>query len=699
MAKFGVAQPVRRVEDPRLLLGGGRYTDDIALAERGASASCCAARTPRPASLSIDTAAAKAVPGVLARLHRAPTSRRTASATCPAPSRCKNRDGTDRADAAASRCWPRRASATSATRWPSSSPRPRRPARDAAELIKVEYDILPSSTDLAAAHGAGAAAGLAGRAEQHRASTGRPATRRKTEALFAQAAPRDPADRGQQPRSSSNSMEARAALAEYDGDRWTLHTNTQGGWGIKDLLGRGRVQGRRRQVPRHHARRRRRLRHEAVPLRRARADLLRRPQARPPGEVDQRAQPRRSCPTRMAATTSPRARSRSTRTASSSRMRTRNVANMGAYLSHLRAVHPDRRRHQGAGQRLRVPGDLRQRHRRVHQHRAGRRLSRRRAAGEQLPGRAADRHRGARDRHRPHRAAPAQHGAAVRDAVPHARWTRSTTAATSSACWTRRCEKMDWAGFEARRAAERAAAASSAASAWPTTSRRPAAPTASAPRSASPMTGSSTSMSAPKAPARATRPPMCSSPPTGSASTATRSAIKQGDTDTIPTGGGTGGARSLYSEGPGHPGHRGERDREGQAGGVRGAGGGGRRHRVRGRPVQHRRHRPRHGHPRARRARSAAAARARPSSTRPRSRRSASTPSRTAATWPRSRSTPTPARSTVLRYIVCDDVGKAVNPMIVRGQVHGGVAQGFGQAVHGAHRPTTRRPASCCPAA
>jgi carbon-monoxide dehydrogenase large subunit len=36
---------------------------------------------------------------------------------------------------------------------------------------------------------------------------------------------------------------------------------------------------------------------------------------------------------------------------------------------------------------------------------------------------------------------------------------------------------------------------------------------------------------------------------------------------------------------------------------------------------------------------------------------------------------------TVLRYIVCDDVGKAVNPMIVRGQVHGGVAQGFGQAI------------------
>ncbi|HET9018866.1 MAG TPA: molybdopterin cofactor-binding domain-containing protein, partial [Acetobacteraceae bacterium] len=35
----------------------------------------------------------------------------------------------------------------------------------------------------------------------------------------------------------------------------------------------------------------------------------------------------------------------------------------------------------------------------------------------------------------------------------------------------------------------------------------------------------------------------------------------------------------------------------------------------------------------------------------------------------------------VVRYSVTDDVGKAVNPLIVRGQVHGGVAQGFGQAM------------------
>jgi carbon-monoxide dehydrogenase large subunit len=37
--------------------------------------------------------------------------------------------------------------------------------------------------------------------------------------------------------------------------------------------------------------------------------------------------------------------------------------------------------------------------------------------------------------------------------------------------------------------------------------------------------------------------------------------------------------------------------------------------------------------------------------------------------------------TTVLRYVVCDDFGTAVNPLIVRGQVAGGVAQGLGQAI------------------
>ena len=38
--------------------------------------------------------------------------------------------------------------------------------------------------------------------------------------------------------------------------------------------------------------------------------------------------------------------------------------------------------------------------------------------------------------------------------------------------------------------------------------------------------------------------------------------------------------------------------------------------------------------------------------------------------------------SRVVRYTTVDDVGVAVNPMLVTGQIHGGVAQGIGQALY-----------------
>ena len=65
---------------------------------------------------------------------------------------------------------------------------------------------------------------------------------------------------------------------------------------------------------------------------------------------------------------------------------------------------------------------------------------------------------------------------------------------------------------------------------------------------------------------------------------------------------------------------------------------------------------------------------------------------RTARMRSRSRSIRRPARSSVDRYVMVDDLGQVLNPMIVNGQQHGGVAQGIGQALyeHAGLRPRQR---------
>jgi len=52
---------------------------------------------------------------------------------------------------------------------------------------------------------------------------------------------------------------------------------------------------------------------------------------------------------------------------------------------------------------------------------------------------------------------------------------------------------------------------------------------------------------------------------------------------------------------------------------------------------------------------------------------------------------PATGHTTIERMTACDDFGNVVNPMIVEGQVHGGLAQGIGQALleHGIYDPET----------
>ncbi len=234
MAKFGVAQPVRRVEDPRLLKGQGAYTDDITLP---GTIFGVVLRSPHAAAMirSIDTSAAVSAEGVLAVITAADLNA-DGIGTLPCAINLTNRDGTKQVSP------PYPALADGAVRHVGAPvafvvARTVQQARDGAEAIAVDYNVLPSVTDLATALDPGVA-------QVWEAAPGNvcfdweTGQKEKTDALFARAAHVTRLTVVNN-RIVVASMEARAALAEYDAKtkRWTLRTNTQGGWSLKDMLG------------------------------------------------------------------------------------------------------------------------------------------------------------------------------------------------------------------------------------------------------------------------------------------------------------------------------------------------------------------------------------------------------------------------------------------------------------------------------
>lgn len=142
--RFGSGQAVKRVEDATLLLGQGRFTDNVPVAD---TTHIAFLRSPYAHARikGIDASAAAALPGVLA-VYTGEQFARAGVQAMPPPAGFMRADGTPAATA------PRRALALDAVRFVGEAvvavvARSREAARDAAEAVMVDYDELPAVVD------------------------------------------------------------------------------------------------------------------------------------------------------------------------------------------------------------------------------------------------------------------------------------------------------------------------------------------------------------------------------------------------------------------------------------------------------------------------------------------------------------------------------------------------------------------------
>ncbi|WP_341895827.1 xanthine dehydrogenase family protein molybdopterin-binding subunit [Ferrovibrio terrae] len=233
MTKFGQSQPVRRVEDQRFITGKGRYTDDISLPGQAHGVFL---RSPYAHArvLKIDTTAAKAAPGVLA-VYTIADLKAANIGDLPCTIPLKNRDGSMRADP------PRPALADGMVRHVGDPvafvvAETAALARDASELIEVDYDGLPAAADLATAMQPGQPQ-IWAEAPNNRVFDWEVGDKAKVDGIFAAAAKTVKLTL-ENNRIVVASMEARVSLAAFDKDtgRFTLHVPTQGVWVQKKLL-------------------------------------------------------------------------------------------------------------------------------------------------------------------------------------------------------------------------------------------------------------------------------------------------------------------------------------------------------------------------------------------------------------------------------------------------------------------------------
>src|SRR5262245_45851579 len=231
LTKFGIGQPVRRTEDPRLVRGEGSYTDDLARPGE-AYAVMVRSREPHGVIRAIDTAAAKRKPGVLA-VYTAADLSAYGPLKCNLP--LKSRDGSP------IRYTPRPALAADKVRFVGDPiacvvAETVAQAKDAAEAVSI--DIEPLKPVLRPADAVKAGAPLVfDEVPNNTALDYHYGDAAKVAEAFAKAKHVTRLETSNQ-RMIVIAMEQREAIGEYDaaGRKWTLYSSSQGVYGMKTSL-------------------------------------------------------------------------------------------------------------------------------------------------------------------------------------------------------------------------------------------------------------------------------------------------------------------------------------------------------------------------------------------------------------------------------------------------------------------------------
>ena len=231
--KFAVGQSVRRLEDPRLLRGFGRYSDDVSLAHQ---AYAVVVRSPHAhaAIRSVDTSVARKASGVLVVLTGADLAA-DGLGDLPTDKTRKRRDGSP------AFATPRPALVRDRVRHVGDpvafvvAETPEQ-AVDAAELVTVDYEPLPAVAATADAARPGAPAVWA-EAPDNVAFVWEAGNKDAVARAFAGAAHVTHLDFVVS-RVAAAPLEPRGAVGEWDrrAGRYTLHTGIQAPHGLRQLL-------------------------------------------------------------------------------------------------------------------------------------------------------------------------------------------------------------------------------------------------------------------------------------------------------------------------------------------------------------------------------------------------------------------------------------------------------------------------------